>query len=338
MHVFSTLLKKLNVIHILIYVMISSVFIPVDTSSAYTLRSNLSCVNFRLIKATGKPGSGKNFKISLSAQCELIKVDIRNDKIFNRKNLQNLSVNIKGSYNYTTKIAKESIYYKDFKLYIASSKCSSNPWAHIPSCDGYNRGYTERASVIEFVNYKNDIDDPEYPADYHDSPISAHNLPGTTRNALSKWETSLSTKDLLAGWKPLPEKDTPELVILSPSGYTPTNGDSFKLDLIPVQTPLKGSVIEIEWALIGKPKDPSLSKEQWYENNPSQAPKTINWDNLPAQIKTKYGNYVIFPPGKYALRVKFKGLSESTWTDWKRFVIGQLTIKRFKKFPAIKSK
>jgi len=329
MHVFSTLLKKLNVIHILIYMMISSVFIPVDTSSAFTdSRIDLSCIDFKLIKATGKPGSGKNFRISLSSQCELIRTTIRDEEIIRHKNLQNLSVNIEGSYNYTTKKTKEIISYRGLKLSTTTYTCGSNPWSNFASCDNVWRYYG--INVVWFVNVKNDVGDPEYQAYYREKPVSAHYLPGKTMDALSKWQKSLSTKDLLAGWKPLPEKGAPDLVILSPSGFTSTNGDSFKLDLATAQTPLKGSVIEIEWALIGKSNDPSLSKEQWYVNTPSQARKTINWDTLPAQIKTKYGDNVIFPPGKYALRVKFKGLSKSTWTEWKRFSIGQFKIKKFK--------
>jgi len=150
-------------------------------------------------------------------------------------------------------------------------------------------------------------------------PVSAMLLSHSLREALQKWEAEMGKGDPLADWNPYQGMSpaTKMFAIGAPNLSTaiPADAPAFGLTVTSkYNSPIPGDkVVELEWAKLTAPKDPSIEPFVYHYGTPAGALASLTWGDLPASVPVTG----VFPPGLYAVRAKvhmsWNNIQESNW-------------------------
>jgi len=263
--------------------------------------TQLDCRSVGLQKAGGDPGGV--FQIELQARCH---VNVWVDEEDDYRYLDTWTVNVSGSYDYRTRKARERLSRQGDTIQDAIVTCTQNPWAHALFCD---------ASTVQVVASE------ERTAVVGQPPVTAPLVGGELRTSLAGWESASS--DDLDDWNPYQPQTEAQVAIIQPAGHVALEGGVVPLELQAV-TPLHSTHVELQWARIVKSKDPSLGAETWLEDQPENAPTEVEWGTLPTTVPIAG----VFDVGSYAVRARMQGDPESSWSEWRRFVVSGSNIRR----------
>jgi hypothetical protein len=130
-------------------------------------------------------------------------------------------------------------------------------------------------------------------------------------------------------WIPQEPTGERELTILKPlaNSVIPGNARDFVL-LISGKLPKPEWIVQLEWARIEPARDPSIETVgRWSMNTPPNARATILWpsESGPQNTQNTSISMTGFRPGYYAVRAKLWTRPDNTWTDWRKFAIGNTT-------------
>jgi len=263
--------------------------------------------NIQFQKAGGKP----YFKIELKGFCGIhpggglpgwTPVDWMEVKVF-------------GNYNYDTGVAEEDMWAGPKVVLASLTQCPKNPWIHHQPCQ------------VTKVTNETGVNIPG------PFPRSAWMISGELAMTLQKWEASYPPKDELEGWQPYSPSGPAQVAVVKPTlnEPIPAGASSFNLELTAIASPTPSWIIEVEWAKIGHPKDPSIEiGGSWTYGTPAGAPKSAAWSQFPLPVPAAG----VFAPGLYVVRAKVK--TSPDWTDWRHFWVGQPdpTLEQYAKVPA----
>lgn len=273
-----------------------------------------TCTN---IKLDGSAGGTPNFKISLKGLCAVHP----GDGLAGWTPLSWSTISVKGTYNYDTNVAKETIWDGPDIIFEVALNCKKNPWAHGAYVSG--KTCSVNGNIINNVASHYVVIQAPY-------PLSSKYMDNSLRSSLKKWEVTPTTEELLADWDPYGgPKGTDHIKIVKPANYTNIDANlpyyMFELAVNQPHPQLGGgSNVEIEQLeivpeFIGDIAMPSAGSQWW---------QTMWTGNLPLQEWPMGISQGLFSGKAGQFRIRAKGKKKSSyvslggWSPWKYFCIG----------------
>lgn len=268
----------------------------------------LICQEVGFKNASGKPSSGENFEIELYGLCSLSTAIAENKYSF----INNWVVTYRGTYNYETKKASETIIHESKMIFKHNIRCSTNPWVHSPSCDKSTTEYVHRVPPLVIKPYA---------YDGTNIPISAYILGGEIRTALMEWETTQSNEELVADWDSLDDSTggPPALTVKKPLEKQPINiNDDYLFIVLEVNPGFEPSNYLLEMERLEKAPEVSgdiaMPEDKTHIWQPT-ASVMMPW-SMPAPIATKTSALIGGELASYRLRVRGE---KGGYTPWRHF-------------------
>jgi hypothetical protein len=284
---------------------------------------------FQFIKAgwaTTKPV----FVIEMKNQCSLVRRDSYMPG-WGGGGVKFETVSIIGRYNYDTHFTQEKIIHQGAEIIVVSMTCANNPWAY-----GYSAAGCSAPTIQNTVQYCGGpvpLDGP--------FPLSVRYLSSDLLAALQNWDKNRDATDPLAGWDPY---GTPPgysgLKITAPASGASIgeHAASFTLTLQNLPSGGLAKKVLMRWQRAQEVPEwqgdihvpPGTYDWFTFTGPPSEA-----WSNqFPLTVAVEPGPFA-GKPGHYRLQVKLA--SETWWSDWRSFWIGQPTfdVKKLSKTPAL---
>jgi len=242
-------------------------------------------------------------------------------------------VKIHGEYNYDTGFTKEKLIHEGKVIIEETLYCAKNPWAY-----GSEAGCG--APTI-----KNNVIVCTVPVPLQGPfPLSVRYLPNDLLMALRQWDEKKNEPDPLADWDPYGTPDGySALKIISPASNAiiGEHVSSFTLALQNLPPANAAKKVLMQWYYLkeipaGWQGDIYMS-ESTYDWYPFNGPPSAMSTAFPLTVAVEPG-YFAGKPGRYRVQVKLE--SETWWSPWRNFWIGQptFTAGKFKKIETMAAK
>lgn len=273
-----------------------------------------TCTNIAL---DGSAGGNPYFKIALKGLCAVHP----GDGLAGWTPLDWSAIAVKGSYNYDTKVAKETIWDGPNIIFEANLDCKKNPWAHGAYIDG--KTCSVKGSIINNVASHYVVIKAPY-------PLSSIYMDNSLRSTLNKWETTPTTTELLTDWDPYGgPKGTDHIKVVKPGNFENIDASLpyylFKTAVNQPHAELSGSSnleieqLEVVAEVIGDIAMPSAGSQWW---------QTMWTGSLPIPEFPMGISQGLFngKTGQFRIRVQGRKKSSYTslggWSSWTYFCIG----------------